>query len=205
VVACLITRERCYPRVKASRISGGMTTFIALLRGINVGGNRKLAMGALRDLCAQAGLANVRSYVNSGNLVFDGTGSAAAQEKRLEAAIAEHAGFKVDVMVRTAKQWSGYVRGNPFPELSEKHPSRVMLIVAKEPIGDDAVEKLREKASGEERVEKTGEVLWIYFAQGAGRSKLAAVPPGPITVTARNWRTVLKLDEMARESGPAQS
>jgi uncharacterized protein (DUF1697 family) len=187
---------------KAPREAGfrvGMTTFIALLRGINVGGNRKLAMGALRDLCEQAGLTNVRSYVNSGNLVFDGTRSAAAQEKRLEAAIAKHAGFKVDVMARTAKQWSGYVRGNPFPELSAEHPNRVMLIVPKTPLGGDAVETLREKASGGERVEQAGEVVWVYFAEGAGRSKLAAQPPGRIMVTARNWRTVLKLDEMARQ------
>jgi uncharacterized protein (DUF1697 family) len=176
-----------------------MTTFIALLRGINVGGNRMLAMAALRDLCQEAGLGNVRSYVNSGNLVFTGKGSTAALEKRLEAAIESHAGFPVDVMVRTAAQWSGYVHGNPFPELAEKHPNFVMLFVPKKPLGDDAVAKLREKASGGEQVEKVGEVLWIYFAQGSGRSKLAAQPAGPVAVTMRNWRTVQKLNEMVQE------
>lgn len=70
----------------------------------------------------------------------------------------------------------------------------------KKPLDDDAVEKLREKASGEERVERAGEAPWIYFAPGAGRSKLAALLPRRIMVTARHWRTVvLKLDEMARE------
>ena len=176
-----------------------MTTFIALLRGINVGGNRMVAMGELRDLCREAGLADVRSYVNSGNLVFTGTGKPEEQEKRIEAAIEKHYGFAVDVMVRNAHDWSAYVRGNPFPELAEKHPNFVMLLVPKQPLSADAVASLRDKAVGEERVEKVGDVVWIYYANGAGRSKLAAAKPGRIPVTARNWRTVLKLEEMAKE------
>lgn len=154
-------------------------------------------MATLRDLCTQAGLGNVRSYVNSGNLVFTANGKAEAQEKRIEAAIEAHYGFAVDVMVRSAKDWSGYVRGNPFPELSEQYPARVMLLVPKQPLVSDAVAILREKAVGEERVERVGEVLWIYFGQGAGRSKLAVTSPGRVAVTARNWRTVLKLQDMA--------
>jgi uncharacterized protein (DUF1697 family) len=174
-----------------------VTTFIALLRGINVGGSRKIAMATLRDLCTEAGLGDVRSYVNSGNLVFTGKGKAEVQEKRIEAAIEAHSGFTVDVMVRSAKDWSAYIRGNPFPDLSEQHPARVMLLVPKQPLPSDAVAILRSKAVGEEQVERVGEVIWIYFAQGAGRSKLAVTSPGRVAVTTRNWRTVLKLNEMA--------
>jgi uncharacterized protein (DUF1697 family) len=176
-----------------------MTAFIALLRGINVGGSRKVAMADLRTICEQAGLSDVRTYVNSGNLVFTGSGKAAAHEERIEAAIEAHYGFPVDVMVRSAKDWAGYVRGNPFPELAEAHPAKVMLLIAKRKLGADAVAALRRKAEGEERIEAVGEVLWIYFANGAGRSKLGAAKPDPIPVTTRNWRTVLKLEQMARE------
>jgi uncharacterized protein (DUF1697 family) len=173
-----------------------MTTFIALLRGINVGGNRMLSMPKLRELCIEAGLPDVRSYVNSGNLVFTAKGKAERQEEVIEAAIETHYGFKVDVIVRSAKDWAGYASGNPFPEASEQHPHLVSLLVPKQPLGDEVIAALRSKASGEERVEKVGEVVWIYYAQGAARSKIGVIP-GRIPVTARNWRTVLKLQEMA--------
>jgi uncharacterized protein (DUF1697 family) len=174
-----------------------MTTFIALLRGINVGGHRKVAMAELRDVCAAAGLADVRSYVNSGNLVFSANGGAARQETVIEAAIAAHFGFPIDVMVRAAGDWAAYVRGNPIREIAEKHPNRVMLLAPKRPLSGEAVAALRAKASGEERVEQAGEVLWLYFAESVARSKLAAASPRGIPVTTRNWRTVLKLAEMA--------
>jgi uncharacterized protein (DUF1697 family) len=176
-----------------------VTTFIALLRAVNVG-NRKVAMGELRDLCQDAGLADVRTYVNSGNLVFTATGKPERLEKRIEAALEKHCGFTVEVMVRSAAEWSSYVRANPFPDLAVKHPNLVMLVVPKQPLGSEAVAALRERAVGEERVEAVGEVVWIYFAQGAGRSKLAAAKPGRIPITTRNWRTVLKLEEMAKSA-----
>jgi uncharacterized protein (DUF1697 family) len=178
-----------------------MTIFIALLRGINVGGQRKVVMAQLRALCEGAGLGDVRSYVNSGNLVFTAQGKAEILEKRIEAAIQAHYGFAVDVMVRSAKDWSGYLRGNPFPEEAIKQPNLVMILVPKAKLAGDTIAKLRAKAIGGERIEQVGDVVWIYFAQGAGRSKLAGAMPGSIPVTMRNWRTVLKLDEMARAAG----
>ncbi len=178
-----------------------MTSFIALLRGINVGGNRKVAMPKLRELCAKAGLPDVQTYVNSGNLVFAAKDKAGRLEERIEAAIAAHHGFKVDVIVRSAKEWSGYVRGNPFPDASEKHPHLVHLLVPKRPLGCEVIAAFSAKAAGDERVESVGEVVWVYYAQGAARSKLAVVP-GRTPVTARNWRTVLKLAEMAGALAP---
>jgi len=175
-----------------------MTTFIALLRGINVGGNRKLAMADLRDLCVASGLAGVRTYVNSGNVVFTATGAPAEQEARIEAAIEVHCGFKVDVMVRSATDWAGYVRGNPFPDLAEKQPNFVMLLVPKQPLSAGDVTRMRAKAVGGERVEAVGEVVWIYYANGSGRSKLAAANLVRTPITTRNWRTVLALDAMAK-------
>lgn len=178
-----------------------MPTFIALLRGINVGGHRKVAMAQLRTLCEEAGLGDVRTYVNSGNVVFTADGNAAAHEKRIEAAVEAHYGFSVDVIVRSGKDWSAYVRGNPFPEESDKHPNFVMLMVPKAKLGTEAIAKLRATATAEKRVEPVGGVVWLCFAHGAGRSKLGAVKPGSIPVTTRNWRTVLKLDEMAKATG----
>lgn len=180
-----------------------MTTdrFIALLRGINVGGRNKLPMAELRELCSDLGWAEVRTYIQSGNVAFAADGEPARLETELAEAIERRFELSVQVVVRSASDWSAYVAGNPFPGASEREPNLVMLALSKERPRDDAVERLRERAEDGERVERVGDVLWIHFPNGSGRSKLAAsdrIVGSPVTT--RNWRTVLKLDEMARSS-----
>jgi uncharacterized protein (DUF1697 family) len=177
-----------------------MTCFIALLRGINVGGNRKIPMAELRELCGELGFEDVQSYIQSGNLVFTASGKADAVEARLEKAIEKRFGFAVDVIVRTAAQWPAYVKGNPLPEASEKEPQLVHLALSKSPPKKDAVAALRERATTGERIEAAGEAIWIHFAGGVARSKLSPTVFDRLVgspVTARNWRTVQKLAELA--------
>jgi uncharacterized protein (DUF1697 family) len=170
---------------------------VALLRGINVGGHRKVPMAQLRELAAGLGLEEPRTYVASGNLVFDSDEAPAAVEARLEAAIESRFGFAVDVIVRSAQQWSEYCGQNPFPEESLRAPNLVMLIVGKEPADNAALAALRARASGEEKVELRGDAIWIWFANGSGRSKIGTGPgSGKSVWTSRNWRTVLTLQEM---------
>ncbi|QAY77348.1 DUF1697 domain-containing protein [Sphingosinicella sp. BN140058] len=167
-----------------------MARFIALLRGINVGGHRKLPMADLRSLAEGLGLAGVRTYVASGNLVFSADGQdAGTLEVRLEGAIAERFGFAVDVIVREADHWARLAAGNPFPEQSAATPNYVMMTIGKRPATDADVEALRPRAAADERVERVGEALWFWFGAGSGRSKLAAAPLRDVW-TARNWRTV---------------
>lgn len=173
-----------------------MTTCIALLRGVNVGGHRKLPMAALRAACAEAGFQAVRSYIQSGNLVLAGADDTGAVEARLEAIVDARFGIAVDVIVRTAEQWAGYVAGNPIPEVAAAEPSHVMLVLSRPPLGSAAISALRERATGGEVIAASGDALWVHFPQGAGRSRLAAAL-GRLPSTARNWRTVLKLAEMA--------
>ncbi len=177
-----------------------MSTFIALLRGINVGGHNKVPMAELRPLCAELGWGDVQTYIQSGNLVFTAGGAPAALENELERAIERRFGFKVSVLVRAAKDWPAYIKGNPFPEASEKEPNAVMLGLSKSPPKADAEKGLRERATHGERIVQVGEALWIHFSDGVAGSKLS---PGLLDrlvgspVTTRNWRTVLKLGEMA--------
>jgi len=167
-----------------------------LLRGINVGGHRKVPMARLKALAQRIGLAEPRTYVASGNLVFSAEAKAAEVEAMLEQAIADEFGFAVDVIVRDGADWAALAAGNPFPEESAASPNLVMMTIGKRPATDADVAALRPKAAPNERVERRGEALWLWFGNGAGRSKLATGSTKEIWTT-RNWRTVETLREMA--------
>jgi uncharacterized protein (DUF1697 family) len=172
-----------------------MGGYVALLRGINVAGRRKVPMAELRAVAQALGLRRVRTLIASGNLLFDGEGEPAALEAKLESAIEARFGFAVDVMVRTAEQWFAYAAANPFPEESERAPKFVLLYAGKQANAAEAVEGLRARAEHGEKVAGNGDAVWIYFADGAGRSKLSG-GPRPGRWTGRNWRTVLAIREM---------
>jgi uncharacterized protein (DUF1697 family) len=181
-----------------------MKTFIALLRGINVGGHRKIEMAALRALGAELGFTAIQSYIQSGNLVFASTGTTAAAEASLDRAIADRFGFPVEVLVRAAEAWPALVQGNPFLKACAQEPNLVMMALAKRPPSKDAATALRERATQGERIETAGEALWIHYAGGVARSKLSPALIDRLVgspVTARNWRTVLKLAELAGVAG----
>lgn len=175
-----------------------MARLVALLRAVNVGG-RKLPMAELRALCGELGWEAVETYIQSGNLVFTAPGRGEALEARLEEAIEERFGLDVPVIVRTAAQWAKLVAANPFPRVAAEEPNRLQLLVSKRPPGGDAAAKLMERARAGEVVRAAGGALWFHYPEGVGASKLtpavidkAAGSPS----TSRNWRTVMKLQEM---------
>jgi uncharacterized protein (DUF1697 family) len=150
-----------------------LDTFIALLRGINVGGYNKIPMPELRSLCADLDWENVQSYIQSGNLVFKAGATVASLEAELERAIDRWFGLSISVIVRAAADWPAYINGNPYPEASQKEPNLVMLALSKAPPKEDAVEGLREHALSGERIVQVSDGLWIHYAGGVGRSKLS--------------------------------
>jgi uncharacterized protein (DUF1697 family) len=176
-----------------------MARLIALLRAVNVGG-RKLPMTELRALCGELGWEDVETYIQSGNLVFTAPGSGEEIERELEKAIEERFGLDVPVMVRTASQWADYVAANPFPKVAEDEPNKLQLLVSKDPPKGDSAGKLMERARAGEVVEAAGGALWFHFPAGVGTSKLVPALIDKVAgspSTSRNWRTVLKLLEMA--------
>jgi uncharacterized protein (DUF1697 family) len=179
-----------------------MKTFIALLRGINVGGNKSVPMAQLRELCAGLGWKNVQTYINSGNIVFSANGKPAALETQLERAIEKHFGFEVPVIIRAATDWPAYVKTNPFLKACENESKAVMLCLSKTTPKSDALKGLRERAADGERLEHVGDALWIHFANGVARSKLSPALLDRMvgsSVTARNWFTVQKLHELSTQ------
>jgi uncharacterized protein (DUF1697 family) len=175
--------------------------FVALLRGINVGGKNRLPMAQLRAICTEAGCNGVRTHIQSGNIVLASSAAATALEKRLEQAIAQEFHFRIPVLVRSASGWRRYVKNNPFPREAATQGNHVLLCVSKLPPKKTAVAELQQRATQGERVVRKGDALWIHYANGIGRSKLTpALLDRHVgsSVTARNWRTVLKLEEMVR-------
>ncbi|HEX7051735.1 MAG TPA: DUF1697 domain-containing protein [Longimicrobiales bacterium] len=175
-------------------------TFIALLRGINVGGHNKVPMSELRSLCAELGWSDVRSYIQSGNLVFAAGAAPPALEAELERAIERRFGLSIPVIVRTPSDWTAYVRSNPFPDASAETPNLVMLALSKAAPKADAADGLAARAANGERVVRAGDALWIHFTAGAARSKLSPalfdrLVGSPVTI--RNWSTVLRIAELA--------
>jgi uncharacterized protein (DUF1697 family) len=176
-----------------------MDKFVALLRGINVGARTKVVMTELRCLAEELGLAEVQTYIQSGNLIFSAADRAALLEEKLEAAIGARFSLAIPVMVRSASQWPAYVAGNPFPEAAQAEPNRLMLMLPKSQPACGAEAAIQERARDGELVKLVGDALWVHFPGGSGTSKLS---PSLIErlagcpVTSRNWRTVLKLHEM---------
>lgn len=175
-------------------------TFIALVRGINVGGRNQVPMVELRALAADLGWVDVRSFIQSGNLVFRAADNPMKLASELEAALQRRYGFAVAVIIRADRDWSGYLESNPFPEASEKQPGLVMLALSKDAPKDGAAAEISARATLGERVRQVGDAIWIHYAGGAGRSRLS---PGSLdravgsAVTTRNWRTVRELAKMA--------
>ena len=176
---------------------------VALLRGINVGGNRKVPMLELCAAVTSAGLSEVRSYINSGNLVFEAGRQKLPQvTPLLEKIIKNEFGFEVDVVVRTGDQWKKYADQNPYRDATRSRPKMLHLGLATRPLDSLTASSLAERAVRGEKVKVVGDAIWVDFAKSVGTSKLtpawfekAAGSP----VTLRNWNTVLKLSEMLGE------
>src|ERR1700678_1878863 len=126
---------------------------VALLRGINVGGNRKIPMKELQAVAHKIGFKQVETYINSGNIVFDaGKRNTADAAVLLEKAMQSHFGFAVDVVVRTEKQWQTYASKAPFPDAVADRPNLLMIGLSKLPLSKNADSLLNERAAANERI-----------------------------------------------------
>ena len=175
------------------------TRWIALLRGINVGGRHRVPMAELRELFEGAGCEEVRTYIQSGNVVL--AAPRADREEladRLAGAVEEAKGFRPAVMLLTLDGLDAAMEANPFPEATAE-PNRLHLwFLAGEPdeAGLDALEAVRAPS---ERFGLSGRVFYLHAPDGIGRSKLAERVERALGVeaTARNWRTVATLHDVA--------
>jgi uncharacterized protein (DUF1697 family) len=175
---------------------------ILLLRGINIGSNKRIAMPELRALLSDAGFEDVQTYVQSGNVVLSSGLSAKRLGARCEKLIAERFGFDVDVIVRTADDLAEVVRLNPLADVAED-PKRYQVSFCDGEPDPAAVEKVAAAAAPAERLVAIGRELYAWHPNGVGRSKMWNKLAGSglgVRATARNWTTVTTLLEMAGKS-----
>ena len=170
----------------------------AFLRGINVGGRNRLPMRDLVSAIESVGGTHVRTYLQSGNAVFDAPGEDTAE--RLEAAIEEAHGCRPRVLILGGARLRRAVEQNPFPEAEATPTSLHLFFLFSEP-SPTAIEALDEVRAPSERVEARDGVVYLHAPDGIGRSKLAERIGRSLGVeaTARNWRTVTRVAEMAGE------
>ncbi|SMB95815.1 DUF1697 domain-containing protein [Deinococcus hopiensis] len=166
--------------------------YIALLRGINVGGHRRVPMKDLRITFEGLGLENVQTYIQSGNVVF---GAQETGEAALEAAMARDFGFPVDVMLRTQEEWARLAERNPYPAQAEAGGTKVHVAFLRHVPDEAALIALRARSAGDDTWEHVGRELYLYAPRGLGQSQLSLAPLRQ-TATVRNWQTVLRLGEM---------
>jgi uncharacterized protein (DUF1697 family) len=178
-----------------------MTTYIALFRGINVVGRHMVPMKELKRLFERNACVDVQTYIQSGNVILRSPADAAGLAKRLTAAVSKSHGFEPRVLLLTRDEIERAATGNPFPEGVENPKSLHLFFLAETPKKPDwkTFEAIKTRS---ERFELKGRILYLYTPDGFGTSKLAGRVERLLGVeaTARNWRTVTTLLEMAKPS-----
>ena len=180
-----------------------MSRHVALLRGINVGPHKRIAMPALRELLEGHGHQDVATYVQSGNIVLTSRLSPARLEQTLHEQIAEGLGVETPVVVRTRDELAAAIEANPLPD-AVQDPKLFQVTFLSAAPSDDAVEAILTADVTPEQVAVRGREIYAWHRAGVQRSKLARMLVDKrlgVVATARNWNTVNALLALADEQG----
>lgn len=177
-----------------------MPTWVALLRAVNLGAHNKVSMPKLREALTGAGFTDVRTYVNSGNVVLGSSlRSAAKVGTAVHDVIAEHFGVDTPVMMRTGPQLAKVLAWNPFPDAAADHPHLVAVLHLSGEPAAAAVKTLLAGDYAPVRVAHRGAEVVVDWHERSGRPKVdRALKKLGVDATARNWRTLAALVELAR-------
>jgi uncharacterized protein (DUF1697 family) len=174
---------------------------IVLLRGVNIGPRNRVPMPELRELLTEAGFEDVRTYVQSGNVVLSSTSTPAQATRKCKRLIADAFGLDIAVVVRTRAQLATVVQRDPLGDVADNPKLYQVSFLATKP-NREVRRKLEAAAAPEEQFVISGREIYAWHPVGVARSKLWAVLAGRdlgVTATARNWTTVTKLLDLANE------
>jgi uncharacterized protein (DUF1697 family) len=169
-----------------------MTRYVALLRAVNVGGTGKLPMSELRAMCESLGFTNVRTYIASGNVVFDSKLTEVSAKARLERCLETYAGKPVGVLIRTGAELAAVLAGNPFKAAPS---NRTVALFLDAPPAADTLSRVSGRQ--DEEIALGTREIFVHYRSGMARSKLKI--PAANAGTARNMNTIEKLAEWATE------
>ncbi len=177
-----------------------MQTYITLLRGINVSGQKKIIMAEFRTLLGKIGLENVQTYIQSGNIIFRHEQPAEALTTSIHQAILNEYGFDVPITIFSPHFLTQVIHNNPFlrKEPSQDIKKLAVAFLSEKP-SDAQVKILEEKYMGDDEFALSGKVVYLLYKNGAGRSKLSnnyLEKQLKVSATSRNWKTTLKLKSM---------
>jgi uncharacterized protein (DUF1697 family) len=179
-----------------------MARHIALLRGINLGSHNRISMPALRKVLADGGFEDVKTYLQSGNVVLSSGRKPAEVGRECERLIKDRLALDVDVVVRTRAELAKVVERNPLEDVAT-NPKRYQVSFLAATPSAGLKSKLADAAVEQERFAVHGREIYAWHPDGVARSKLWALLAGRqlgVTATSRNWTTVTKLLELADES-----
>lgn len=179
-----------------------MPKYIALLRGINVSGQKNIKMDQLRASLAKLGYSDIQTYIQSGNVLFV---SDCANQTQLQDEIHQNIldtfGFEVPVLVRSQTEWEGTFQNNPFIDRQEEIEKCYVTLLSQEPT-EENFEALKDHHKGPEEFIKVGLNLYLLYPNGAGKSKLdhnTIERKLKVPATTRNWKTTTKLMQLVSE------
>jgi uncharacterized protein (DUF1697 family) len=175
----------------------GVATYVAFLRGVNLGSSNKISMPALRAMAEDLGYTDVATYINSGNLIISSTKKAPIVEREISRAIKKTFGHSIDVTARTAAQLKKILAGNPYPD---GNPSQVTVAFLTKLPPANAQDKVAAMAADYEPFAFAGQQVYVNYTHGLGKSKLAEKFSAIIGVssTVRTIRTVEKVLALCR-------
>lgn len=176
-----------------------MTIYIALLRGINVGGHNKIKMAELKSLLEGMGMHKVKTYIQSGNVLFESNEEAEKLSRKMGEEIHQTFGFPVPVILRTAEEYEGIIRDCPYSTESLNEGESVQIAFLGGIPSQEGIDYLQNFDSDKDECRVMGNEVYLFFRQSIRDSKLATqLSKLGVPATVRNWNTVMKLDTMAK-------
>ncbi|OBZ17474.1 MULTISPECIES: DUF1697 domain-containing protein [Bacillales] len=174
-----------------------MTIYFALLRGINVSGHNMIKMAELKKMFEAMGFERVQTYINSGNVMFESEEGEELLEEKIESEISKCFGFNIAVILRSASELASIIDKCPFDFKSLAEGQSIHLTFLKKPPTDDTIDKLPEVELNDDDYLIAGRDIYFFYSGSMLDSNLPKKFQKVLPATARNWKTVLKLQAMA--------